>query len=200
MKIFPVLRLVVLLVLQVRMTNLHDVIHSVKREDFFSPAFIEEIRNKGGYKDTRIPIGHGQHATKPSIVHNMVELLVEGLDNFDSVFEIGTGSGYQTAILSKLFKKVYTAEIYPSIAKEAKARLAGYTNIHYIVGNGQKFSGKVNGIIAGTCLPTIPECFDCDCMVLPVGNGNTQEILRVVKTGEGSEKTFHGSCGFVLAK
>ena len=90
--------------------------------------FVPKSYRPYAYKDTPLPIGHGQTISQPYIVALMTELLE--LKGNEKVLEIGTGSGYQAAVLSFLAKEVYTIEIIPQLAESAKTRLQrlGYTN------------------------------------------------------------------------
>lgn len=174
------------------MTNLELVFDQVKREDFCPLPFFDEAK-----KDTRVPIGFGQNSTKPSVVKYMVTKLIEELDKLDSVLEIGTGCGYQTAILSKLFKKVYTIEYIPEMSKRAQKLLSDYKNIEYIIGDGgEGLPFKVDGIIAGTAFETIPPNWNATVIVCPVGNAEQQNIIRTTK----DKSEALSSCGFVLRK
>ena len=169
----------------------------VKREDFISLVFLNEVKNSQGYKDTRIPIGFGQEATKPSVVHRMVDLLVSDLKCFDSVLEIGTGSGYQTAILAEIFNEVVTIEYFQPLMKRAQQALQGYSNITFINGNGMLGMDRhFDGIIAGTCLPKCPETYNASVMVLPIGNAKSQYLYKI----KDSKYTKYEPCGFCLAQ
>ncbi|MBI5678228.1 MAG: protein-L-isoaspartate(D-aspartate) O-methyltransferase [Planctomycetes bacterium] len=100
--------------------------------------FIPEENRSYSYYDQPVPIGFGQTISQPYIVAFMTELLKLGKE--DVVLEVGTGSGYQAAILSKLVKQVYTIEIIEGLGKEASKRLKtmGYTNVEVKVGDGYK--------------------------------------------------------------
>jgi protein-L-isoaspartate(D-aspartate) O-methyltransferase len=100
--------------------------------------FIPEENRSYSYYDQPVPIGFGQTISQPYIVAFMTELLK--LENDNVVLEIGTGSGYQAAILSKLVKQVYTIEIIEGLGKEASKRLKtmGYNNVEVKVGDGYK--------------------------------------------------------------
>src|SRR3989344_940224 len=103
----------------------------VPREEFVDPKYISIA-----YKDQPIPIGHGQTMSQPYTVAYMTHLLISSLKRPRlarlKVLEIGTGSGYQAAVLSLLVKVVYTVELIPELAEKAKKRLEklGYDNVH----------------------------------------------------------------------
>ena len=98
--------------------------------------FVPEDRRDFAYSDEPLPIGEGQTISQPYIVAYMTEAIQP--EKWKRVLEIGTGSGYQAAILAELVKEVYTVEVIPSLAERAKELLTklGYTNIHYRVGDG----------------------------------------------------------------
>ncbi len=119
----------------------------------------EEYRNQA-YEDCPLPIGEDQTISQPSLVAKMVELLQ--LKGNEKVLEIGTGSGYQTAILAQLSKKVYSIEVVKSLADRAKRILQklGINNVEIIVGDGNKgLAGKqpLDGIIVSAAAGNIPQ-------------------------------------------
>lgn len=111
-----------------------EVMAGVPREEFVSPKF----RNSA-YDDCPIPIGFGQTISQPYTVAFMTDLLLKGLKRRDKVLEIGTGSGYQAAILAKLFKVVCTIERVKPLYQKARKTLKrlGYKNIYFKLGQGE---------------------------------------------------------------
>ncbi len=111
--------------------NLLAALRTIPRHLFVPPS----LRFKA-YTDQPLPIGQGQTISQPYIVAYMTELL--RVDSTHTVLEIGTGSGYQAAVLSLLVKKVYTVEIVPELGRSAAQRLAdlGYSNVSVKIGNG----------------------------------------------------------------
>ena len=103
--------------------------------------FVPEQYQSQAYADHPLPIGHGQTISQPYIVALMTELLA--LNNTDRVLEIGTGSGYQAAILAEIVAEVYTIEIVEPLAVEARERLErmGYTNVHTLHADGYLWLG-----------------------------------------------------------
>lgn len=166
----------------------------VPREEFLPQA----LRNQA-YTDNALPIGHDQTISQPFIVAFMTEQLRP--QPTDRVLEIGTGSGYQCAVLAELVKDVYTIEIIEPLAKEASARLArfGYNNVHVKVGDGFQGWPEVapfDAIIV-TCAPTkIPppltqQLKDGGRMIIPVGAGLDQQLhLLEKKDGELAERAI----------
>ena len=152
--------------------------------------FVPEQYQNFAYSDRPLPIGEGQTISQPYIVALMTELL--DLKKSDKVLEIGTGSGYQAAILAEICDSVYTIEIIPSLGKQAQALLRelGYHNIHCKIGDGYlgwPEHAPYDGIIV-TCAPSkIPQPLkeqlaEGGRMVIPVGATYTQELVLVTKT------------------
>ena len=83
--------------------------------------FVDEALASRAYEDTALPIGHGQTISQPYIVARMTELLMQG-EALDTVLEVGTGSGYQTALLARLVKRVYSVERIAALQKQARRR------------------------------------------------------------------------------
>jgi protein-L-isoaspartate(D-aspartate) O-methyltransferase len=156
----------------------------VPREEFVS----ENLRGQS-YSDSALPIGHDQTISQPFIVALMTEQLHP--QPTDRVLEVGTGSGYQTAVLAELVKDVYTIEIIEPLAKDASARLTrlGYSNAHVKVGDGYQGWPEVapfDAIIV-TCAPDkIPQPLTQQLkedgrMIVPVGNGMEQQLYLLEK-------------------
>ena len=151
--------------------------------------FVPNSYGDAAFDNGPLPIGHGQTISQPYIVALMTDLLE--LDADDVVLEIGTGSGYQTAILSQLCKQVYTIEYVPALADIARTRLEklGYDNITSMTGNG--YDGwpehaPYDAIIVTAAGPKVPEALvaqlaDPGIMVIPVGSRNSQELVVVTK-------------------
>jgi len=142
------------------------------------------------YGDFPLPIGQGQTISQPYIVAFMTEAL--GLHGGESVLEIGTGSGYQSAVLSHIAGKVHTIEIVPELAAEARARLErlGYRNVTVRAGDGYAGwpdAAPFEAIMVTAAAPRIPEPLkqqlaDGGRLVLPVGD-EYQELIVVTRRG-----------------
>jgi protein-L-isoaspartate(D-aspartate) O-methyltransferase len=153
--------------------------------------FVPESQKPFAYEDRPLPIGYGQTISQPYIVALMTELLE--LRGKEKVLEIGTGSGYQAAILAELAKEVYTIEIIEGLAKEAQKRLAdlGYKNIKVKVGDGYLGWPEVSPFdaIVVTCAPEeippalIEQLKEGGKMVIPVGEFFQE--LKLVSKKEG---------------
>lgn len=160
------------------------VMQNVERHKFVPPSL-----EKYAYDDRPLPIGYDQTISQPYIVALMTKLLSPKPK--DKVLEIGTGSGYQAAILAELVEKVYTIEIIPELAEAAKKKLKilGYENIFVKCGNGYlgwPEMAPFDGIIV-TCSPKdvpqllIEQLKEGGRMVIPVGKGLPQKLIVLYK-------------------
>lgn len=159
-------------------------------------VFIPETNRSRAYDDSPVPIGQGQTISQPYIVACMTELLHLSPD--DTVLEIGTGSGYQAAILAEIAKEVYTIEIIPELGKRAENALQElhYENIKVKIGDG--YHGwpeyaPFDAIIVTAAPEYIPEPLIDQLkmdgrLVVPVGVYPYQELKQIVKTPEGIEE------------
>ncbi|MFO7946338.1 MAG: protein-L-isoaspartate(D-aspartate) O-methyltransferase [Armatimonadota bacterium] len=166
-----------------------EAMHETRRH-----LFVPEKHRSDAYLDTPLPIGHGQTISAPSIVALMTDLLRPQPD--DVVLEVGTGSGYQAAVLAHIVKHVYTIEIIPELAESAERTLKklGYDNVSVRAGDGYKGwpeSAPFEGIIV-TCAPTdipqplVEQLAEGGRMVIPVGQQWQAQDLYVLtkKNGE----------------
>jgi len=162
-----------------------EAIRRVPRHEFVPPS----MKNRA-YKDIPLPIGHAQTISQPSLVALMTQLLK--LTNEKTVLEIGTGSGYQAAILSLLSKHVHTIERIPSLAKKAAKTLRrmGYTNIDVITANGTiglPDHAPYDAIIVTAGSPNIPDALveqlaEEGRIAIPVGpEKESQELVVGIK-------------------
>lgn len=167
-----------------------SAMRKVKRH-LFVPSDLAEF----AYADGPLPIGHEQTISQPYIVAYMTE--AAGLEPEDSVLEIGTGSGYQAAILAEIVSKVYTIEIIEPLAQSAKKRLEtlGYDNIKVKLGDGYKGwreFAPYEVIIVTAAPPAIPDLLLDQLviggrMVIPVGSVH-QELYLITRTETGYDK------------
>ena len=169
-------------------------------------VFLEGIFRERAYEDRPLPISCGQTISQPSLVARMTEALE--LNKRCKVLEIGTGSGYQAAILSPLSRRVYTVERHPALAKAADQLLTrlGYTNITVITGDGSlglPAQAPFDRIIMTAAAEDPPanllaQLKDGGIMVLPVGQSDTvQNLIKVIKTGKSYEYKELGEVRFV---
>ena len=167
--------------------------------------FLPEAMRGMAYADNALPIGEGQTMSQPYMVAIMTELL--GLTSTERVLEIGTGSGYQAAVLAELCSKVYTVERIKTIAEKARATLdrLGYQNVAIKVYDGTygwKEMAPFDAIMVTAGAPEIPaplveQLKDGGSMVIPVGERFGQALLKVVKTAEGTVTQRSIPCVFV---
>jgi protein-L-isoaspartate(D-aspartate) O-methyltransferase len=178
-----------------------DAMERVPRHEF-----VPDQHRSQAYADHPLPIGYGQTISQPYIVALMTELLA--LSSTDRVLEIGTGSGYQAAILGEIVDEVYTVEIVEPLAIEAKSRLQrlGYENVHVRHADGYygwEEHAPYDAIIV-TCapdhipLPLVQQLRDGGKLVIPVGPpGGYQTLWEVVRQGEEIKKRNVTGVAFV---
>jgi protein-L-isoaspartate(D-aspartate) O-methyltransferase len=167
--------------------------------------FVEEALRDSAYGDHALPIGEQQTISQPYMVALMTETLA--LKGSERVLEIGTGSGYQTAVLAELAAKVYSIERIDSLAAKARRLLAslGYRNVQIKVFDGTygwKEEAPFDAILVTAGSPEIPmplteQLKEGGRMVIPVGERTTQVLKKVTKTSAGIEVTSLTGCVFV---
>ena len=168
--------------------------------------FVEEALRNQAYNDYPLPIGEGQTISQPYIVALMTEALE--LKGQEKVLEIGTGCGYQTAILAELAQSVFTIERVPTLMQRAKAILdsLGYFNVAYKTGNGTLGWPEVapfQGIIVTAAAPEIPQPYVEQLepggkMVIPLGDKFSQVLYKIIKLPDGRiKKQYLCGCRFV---
>lgn len=168
-------------------------------------AFVPQSASFLAYEDTPLIIEKEQTISQPYITAYMVELLE--LVGHENVLEIGTGSGYQTAILAECAEQVTTIEIHEELSKKAKDRLNDfkYTNIHYRIKNGYEGDKKrapYDAIIVSAYAEKIPpglleQLGDPGVLVIPLGNKYIQEIVLYKKENKEVSKKKGIWCNFV---
>jgi protein-L-isoaspartate(D-aspartate) O-methyltransferase len=177
-----------------------DVMASTPRH-----IFIDEALAHRAYEDTALPIGNGQTISQPYIVAKMTELLLaEG--PLKNVLEVGTGSGYQTAILAPLVKKLYSVERIEPLLNKARQRIRQLklNNVSLKLSDGHwgwPQSGPYDGIIAAAAPEDIPQGLldqmaDGGRMILPVG-GEKQSLVLVVRNGDSWQRKVLEDVKFV---
>ena len=167
--------------------------------------FVPEDLREVAYEDRPLPIGHEQTISQPYIVGLMTELLE--LDGDDKVLEIGTGSGYQAAVLAEIARVVYTIEIVAPLADESRARLAelGYENVLVRTGDGYRGwpeQAPFDAIILTAAPPEIPKPLIDQLavggvLVAPVGDGQYQELKVIARTANGLDRKSVAPVRFV---
>ncbi len=168
-----------------------DAIRSVPRH-----LFIDEALAHRAYEDTALPIGHNQTISQPYIVARMTELLIEG-GRLKNVLEIGTGSGYQTAVLARFAQQVCSVERIKALQEKARARLKSLkinnVLLRYADGNtGMKDKAPFDGILAAAAPAQIPQELLEQLavggrLIIPVGE-HKQVLYRVTRTETGFQQ------------
>ncbi len=177
-----------------------QVMRKVPRENFVGEALMNRA-----YEDSPLPIGDGQTISQPFMVAIMTELL--RLKGDEKVLEIGTGSGYQAAILAELCDKVFTIERNSSLSQRARKTLEdlGYTNVLTKVGDGtigwSEFA-PYNRIIVTAGAPDIPTALqnqlsENGIMVVPTGDRLHQDLKVITRSDKGFRTRSGGGCVFV---
>ena len=181
--------------------NIINALNSVPRD-----IFVEDALADKAYGDFPLPIGHRQTISQPYIVALMTEAI--DLKKTDRVLEVGTGSGYQTAILSMLASWVYTVERIPDLMENAKKILTShnYLNISYKVTNGaegwKEFAPYDAIMVTAGAPPDIPKPLlqqlnDGGRMVIPSGERGSQLLLKITKNGKSYTQDILARCRFV---
>ena len=173
---------------------------TVPRHEFVPAFWMNQA-----YADEPLPIGHGQTISQPYIVAAMVASL--GLTGSENVLEIGTGCGYQAAVVSLLAREVHTVEIVPDLAQSAAERLKrmGYANVHVHTGDGTigwPESGPYDAILIAAAAPSVPEPLllqlaDGGRLMAPVGHEDKQELQLTTKHEGKFLLKQGGPCRFV---
>jgi len=159
--------------------------------------FMDEALASRAYEDTALPIGYNQTISQPYIVAKMTELLLESSGRLTNVLEIGTGCGYQTAVLAQLVDHVYSVERISPLQKKAKDRLwslkiKNVSYLHSDGGWGWQDHAPYDGVLVAAAPPEIPEMLLQQMavggvMVIPIGKGSSQLLQRVTRTENGFE-------------
>jgi len=167
--------------------------------------FVREELQERAYDDCALPISEGQTISQPYMVACMTELL--SLKGNEKVLEIGTGSGYQSAVLSMLAKEVFTVERIRSISSNAEKLLKDleYNNVHVIVSDGTlglPDQAPFDCIIVTAGAPDVPQHYIDQLalggrLVIPVGDRYSQVLYKITKTESGTEKNVSTGCVFV---
>ncbi len=168
--------------------------------------FVPEVSRARSYGDHALAIGHGQTISQPYMVAVMTEAL--GLTGTERVLEIGTGSGYQCAILAELAAEVYSLERIPELAAEARTLLAelGYRNVHVRAGDGSlgwPEAAPFHAVVVTAAAPETPRALleqlspQDGRLVVPVGDRELQHLLIVERSGNEYVTRHSIGCRFV---
>jgi protein-L-isoaspartate(D-aspartate) O-methyltransferase len=190
-------------------TRLLEAVRTTPRMDFVSADHVA-----AAYDDRPLPIGHGQVTTQPSLTGRMIEGL--GLCGTEHVLEIGTGLGFQTALLARLSTDVVTVEMWPDLSRQARRNLArlGVRNVELRLGDGScglPDGAPYDAILVSAAFPEVPpplveQLVPAGRLVQPIGPGGAEEVVVFQRTGEGLERRqvltsarfvrLHGRYGF----
>ncbi len=168
--------------------------------------FVDEALASRAYEDTALPIGLGQTISQPYVVARMTEALLSGFQG-ETVLEIGTGCGYQTAVLAALVKRVYTVERIPELLRKTRQRLRDLDiyNVQFRPGDGwegwRKY-GPYDGIIVTAAADEVPERLLEQLaadgrLIIPVGPPGAQELTIVTNRSDHYEQVSLGLVSFV---
>ena len=177
-----------------------DAMRRVPRE-----RFVESEMRPHAYVDGPLPIGFGQTISQPRMVAIMLQELA--LTGSEKVLDLGSGSGYQTALLAELAREVVAVELIPELVERSRRVLLdlGYKNfIVHQAGEelGWPASGPYDAIVVAAAAPRVPmslidQLSEGGRMVIPVGGRGRQELMLVEQTREGVRVSRRGGCGFV---
>jgi protein-L-isoaspartate(D-aspartate) O-methyltransferase len=167
--------------------------------------FVDSAQEHDAYKDIALPIGFGQTISQPTMVAIMTHELAPR--SGDKILEIGTGSGYQTAILAYYTPRLYTVERLADLSRRAQGLLEqlGLRNVIYKIGDGSmgwESWSPYDRILVAAGAPAVSETLkrqlaDGGRMVIPTGGRETQRLLRIERRGDVFEETDLGDCRFV---
>jgi protein-L-isoaspartate(D-aspartate) O-methyltransferase len=168
--------------------------------------FVDEALGSRAYEDTALPIGFGQTISQPYIVARMTEALLEG-GPLENVLEIGTGCGYQTAVLAPLVTRLYTVERIEPLIARARQRLKelDIRNVRFRHGDGSlgwKAHAPYDGILTAAAPLTVPQPLlkqlaDGGRLIVPVGPEGEQELMRITRRDDKYEQRSLGAVAFV---
>ena len=168
--------------------------------------FVDEALASRAYDNTALPIGHNQTISQPYIVARMTEALLE-IGNPDRILEIGTGCGYQTAILAQLARRVYSIERLEVLLAGARERFRtlNFRNINAKYGDGSKGwpeHAPFQGILVSAAPGKIPEALKEQLavggrMIIPIGHSGKQNLLSVVRNKTGFVEKYLDPVSFV---
>ncbi|HEY5643518.1 MAG TPA: protein-L-isoaspartate(D-aspartate) O-methyltransferase [Woeseiaceae bacterium] len=194
------------------------LVRRLKDQGIRSPAVLEQVRNvprhlfvdealaSRAYEDTALPIGLGQTISQPYVVARMTEALLDGFTG-ETILEIGTGCGYQTAVLSPLVRRIYTVERIPELLRKTRQRLRDLDiyNVQFRPGDGWEGWPKYapyDGIIVTAAAPELPERLleqlaPGGRLIIPVGRPGMQDLAMITKRDDHYEQMSLGAVSFV---
>jgi len=190
---------------QIRARGIKDKRVLAAMETVERHLFVDDLLHDRAYDDCALPIGEGQTISQPYMVALMTELLE--LKGDEKILEVGTGSGYQSAVLSHLANEVYTLERIHALAEKAEERLErlGCKNVHVVVTDGTlglPEHSPFDGIIVTAAAPDVSKVYIEQLkingrLVIPAGARYSQILYRIKRTASGEEKKMFTGCVFV---
>jgi protein-L-isoaspartate(D-aspartate) O-methyltransferase len=181
----------------------HRVLAAMERVE--RHRFVPSEHRRLAYEDCALPIGLAQSISQPYMVAAMTQALE--VTSTGRVLEVGTGSGYQTAVLAELVARVFTIERLASLSYEAQAVLESlnYSTVEFKIGDGSKgwpAEAPFDGIMVTAAATDVPAALldqlaDGACLVVPVGGPPDQDLLQIRRDGESFEERFITRCRFV---
>lgn len=190
---------------QIRQRGVKDptVLEAMRRVE--RHRFVPTSHEHLAHEDSALPLALGQSISQPYMVAAMTEALEPTPES--RVLEIGTGSGYQAAVLAEIVARVYTVERLPQLSNGAQSLLAslGYANVEFRVGDGSKgwpeeapFDGiLVTAAAADVPPPLLDQLADGACLVIPVGGPPDQDLYQIRREGTSFQRHFITRCRFV---
>lgn len=167
--------------------------------------FVPAALSARAYEDRALPIGFAQTISQPFMVALMLEALA--LTGSERVLDVGTGSGYQAALLAALAREVVSVEVVQALAWSARDRLEqlGIMNVDVVIGNGSighKAGAPYDVIVVAAAAPGVPSALvdqlgDCGRLLLPIGTGNAQNLMLVSKSKTRTTTRKIADCTFV---
>jgi protein-L-isoaspartate(D-aspartate) O-methyltransferase len=186
----------------IRNLTVLDRIRNVPRH-----IFVDEALANRAYEDTALPIGHKQTISQPYIVARMTEALLEGDRKIGKVLEVGTGCGYQTAVLAPLVKKIYSIERIGPLSKRAKVTLKELGIKNVMLKHGDGFAGwksqkPFDGILVAAAPLSVPEALFAQLankgrLIVPVGPEGAQQLIRFTRRDDHIDREVLGAVAFV---
>ena len=169
--------------------------------------FVDEALASRAYENTALPIGHGQTISQPYVVALMTQALFAGREKLTRVLEIGTGCGYQTAVLAHLAERVYSVERIPALHRKARERLQvlGFQNVRLKLGdghNGWQLHAPYDAILVTAAPSGVPKDLLAQLgaggrLVIPVGDNDVQRLVLITEESGNFTEEFLDYVSFV---